>query len=448
MQQLPDNCVDTIFADPPYNLQLNTSKNILHRPKGGLVDGVTDDWDKFASFAAYDTFTEQWLTECKRILKPHGTIWVSGTHHNIFRIGKALQDLQFWILNDIIWVKNNPMPNFLGRRFCAAHETLIWAVNEKDAAFTFHYPSMKQLNGGKQMRSDWLLPICSGHERLKVNGKKAHSTQKPAALLYRIILSSTNPNDVILDPFFGSGTTGAVAKLLGRQFIGIEQNTDYITLARQRIAEVEPLSYSSIAYPNTSSHAKIPFGLLLEKGMVQVGAFLYSPDGKQKARILPNATIRYARKVSSIHLMARKASGMDGMNGFEYWHIRTKDRLISLNTLRKLYEQTCLSQPSQSISTEKDHYSISLYNLAQKEGFLSFDELATYKAHILHEYQTLNERGRRIYAARQVLDFGWGGQRFIAQFLNISRDTIRKGLREIQQGNLLEQLPINRQRQS
>ena len=232
MNALPAGSVDLIFADPPYNLQLGGD---LQRPDGSQVDAVDDDWDKFDNFAAYDKFTQEWLAEARRILKPDGTLWVIGSYHNIFRVGATLQDQGFWILNDIIWRKSNPMPNFKGTRFTNAHETLIWAAKSDKARYTFHYRSMKTLNDELQMRSDWVIPICGGKERLKLNGTKAHPTQKPEALLYRILLACTNPGDVVLDPFFGTGTTGAVAKRLQRHWIGCERYSTYCKVAEERI---------------------------------------------------------------------------------------------------------------------------------------------------------------------------------------------------------------------
>src|SRR5580700_709386 len=244
MAALPAASVDLVFADPPYNLQL---KGDLKRPDDSRVDAVDDDWDKFASFADYDAFTRAWLSACRRVLKPAATLWVIGSYHNIFRVGAILQDLGFWILNDVVWRKSNPMPNFRGRRFTNAHETLLWCAADREARYTFNYEAMKALNDELQMRSDWLIPICGGPERLKGDdGKKAHPTQKPEALLHRVLMASSRPGDIVIDPFCGTGTTGAVAKRLGRRFLGIERDPSYATLARQRIAAVRPADTDSL----------------------------------------------------------------------------------------------------------------------------------------------------------------------------------------------------------
>src|ERR1700754_3320355 len=271
LKKLPDRSVDLVFADPPYNLQLGGD---LLRPDNSKVDAVDDHWDQFESFAAYDAFTRAWMAECRRVLKDDGALWVIGSYHNIFRVGSALQDLGFWILNDIVWRKANPMPNFKGTRFTNAHETLIWATKNPKQQYTFNYEAMKALNDELQMRSDWTLPICSGHERLKDgNGEKAHSTQKPESLLHRVILSSSKPGDVVLDPFFGSGTTGAVAKRLGRRFIGIERDPAYIDLARKRIAAVQAVAERELLVtPSKREEPRIPFGWLVERGLLEPGA--------------------------------------------------------------------------------------------------------------------------------------------------------------------------------
>src|SRR5436190_15992005 len=262
MAALPDGCIDMVFLDPPYNLQLGGD---LFRPEGGRVDAVDDEWDKFDTFATYDTFTRAWLKEARRILKPNGTLWVIGSYHNIFRVGAALQDAGYWILNDIIWRKTNPMPNFRGTRFTNAHETLIWASRSEDSRYTFNYRAMKALNDELQMRSDWTIPICSGGERVKEGGAKAHPTQKPEALLYRVMLATTHKGDVVLDPFFGTGTTGAVARRLGREWIGIEREAGYIEVARQRIATALPLDESALTTMQSGKSApRVAFGQLLE----------------------------------------------------------------------------------------------------------------------------------------------------------------------------------------
>ncbi len=316
----PEGAIDLIFADPPYNLQLNQE---LWRPNMTRVDAVDDDWDRFGSFAAYDMFTRAWLAACRRVLKDTGTLWVIGTYHNIFRVGAILMDLGYWILNDVVWVKSNPTPNFKGTRFTNAHETLIWAQKHRGAKYTFNYHAMKALNGGKQMRSDWQLPICSGLERLKVNGKKAHSTQKPEALLYRIILSSSNPGDVVLDPFFGTGTTGAVARRLHRHWIGIERDADYVRLAKARIEAVEPAPFSPEAFvtPDPRRAPRVPFRLLVERGLVQPGHRLYfrGQEGLA-ATVLADGRIRHGDLTGSIHQVAGSIQGAP-CNGWQHWHV-------------------------------------------------------------------------------------------------------------------------------
>ena len=290
MQRLPEASVDMVFADPPYNLQLGGE---LLRPDNSKVDAVDDDWDKFADFARYDAFTRAWLSAARRALKPEGTLWVIGSYHNIFRIGTALQDQGFWILNDIVWRKSNPMPNFKGKRFTNAHETLIWAASGPRKRYTFNYDSMKELNEGIQMRSDWLLPLCTGGERLKGDdGKKAHPTQKPEALLFRCLMAASNPGDVILDPFFGTGTTGAVARRLGRRFIGLERDPDYAAIARKRIAEIEPLAGEDVT-PKLAKRAepRIPFGVLIEAGLLQPGTMLSDLSGRLHARVRADGTL-------------------------------------------------------------------------------------------------------------------------------------------------------------
>ena len=256
LKKINDQSVDMVFSDPPYNLQLSKT---LYRPDATKVSGVNDEWDKFNNFEDYDIFTRTWLSEVKRILKPDGCLWVIGSYHNIYRIGYILQNLNFWILNDIIWRKTNPMPNFKGTRFTNAHETLIWAANSQCSKYTFNYQTMKQLNNNKQMRSDdWLINICSGQERLKdINKQKIHNTQKPEELLLRVILSSTKPGDLVLDPFFGTGTTGVICKKLGRKFIGIEKNATYIKEAKKRILKVKRIKSEEIRILNKKITKKI-----------------------------------------------------------------------------------------------------------------------------------------------------------------------------------------------
>jgi modification methylase len=315
LKSLPENSVDLIFADPPYNLQL---RNDLYRPNMTKVDAVNDEWDQFGGFDEYDTFTREWLSACRRVLKDTGTLWVIGSYHNIYRVGSILQDLGFWILNDIVLVKFNPMPNFRGVRFTNAHETLIWAQKKPGAKYTFNHQSMKALNDDLQMRSDWYLPIVTGSQRLKVNGKKAHSTQKPEALLYRVIMASSNPGDVVLDPFFGTGTTGAVAKKLGRRWIGIERDRKYITLARRRIDSVQEADGESL-HVEKRKQARVPFGALLENGWLHPGQTLYFARNGTKAKILANGHLRCGRLTGSIHGVAKALTGNAPANGWDLW---------------------------------------------------------------------------------------------------------------------------------
>jgi len=316
LAQLPENSVDLIFADPPYNLQLSQE---LWRPNRTRVVAVNDTWDKFSNFEEYDRFTRLWLSACQRVLKNTGTLWVIGTYHNIYRLGAVLQDLGFWILNDVIFIKTNPMPNFRGVRFTNAHETLIWAQKKKGAHYTFNYHAMKSLNDDMQMRSDWLIPICTGKERIKANGIKAHTTQKPEALLYRILLASTNPGDVVLDPFFGSGTTGAVAKKLGRHFIGIERDEGYIKIAQTRIAAVDPVPEAAINLPDSRRQRRVPFGALLETALLQPGQTLYFIRNDIPATILADGHIRCGELTGSIHAVAKSLSNGAPANGWDCW---------------------------------------------------------------------------------------------------------------------------------
>ncbi len=327
---LPEKSVDLIFADPPYNLQLRQE---LWRPNRTRVDAVTDDWDQFDDFAEYDAFTEAWLRGCRRVLKDTGTIWVIGSYHNIFRVGKIMMDLGFWTLNDVVWVKTNPMPNFRGTRFANAHETLIWAQKHRGEKYTFNYQLMKSLNGDRQMRSDWLLPICSGGERLKENGRKAHSTQKPAALLYRVLLASSNPGDVVLDPFFGTGTTGAAAKRLHRHWVGIEREPDYVRIARDRIDAVEqpPFKEEAFIFKSKRRRRRIPFSLLLEHGLLEPGQVLTFGDaGEIEATVLANGKLKTNGLTGSIHQVGKKLK--DGpCNGWRYWYMedaQTGERVV------------------------------------------------------------------------------------------------------------------------
>jgi modification methylase len=320
MARLPDNCVDLIFADPPYNLQLTGD---LHRPDQSRVAGVDDAWDQFASFGAYDSFTRAWLAEARRILKPDGAIWVIGSYHNIFRVGSALQDLGFWILNDVIWHKTNPMPNFRGRRLTNAHETLIWASRSPEAkGYTFNYETLKAANEDVQLRSDWTFPICTGNERVKdSDGAKAHPTQKPEALLHRILIATSKPGDVILDPFFGTGTTGVVAKRLGRHFIGIEREADYVAVARKRLAEVVPIDQDLIEpAPSKRDLARVPFAAVVERRMLEPGAVLVDPSRRHRAKVRADGTLVSADATGSIHRIGAHVQGLPACNGWTFWH--------------------------------------------------------------------------------------------------------------------------------
>jgi len=335
MRTLPEACVDLVFADPPYNLQL---KNELRRPDNSKVDAVDDNWDQFASFAEYDRFTRDWLSAAKRVLKDSGALWVIGSYHNIFRVGAALQDLGFWVLNDVVWRKTNPMPNFRGRRFTNAHETLIWATKNSDQkTYTFNYEAMKALNDDLQMRSDWNLPICSGGERLKdVNGEKAHSTQKPECLLHRVVVASTKPGDVILDPFFGSGTTGAVARRLGRHFIGIERDKDYASLARQRIAAIEPTPKECVEVTKSKrAEPRIPFGWVVERGLLPPGTVLQGAQKRHRARVRADGTLVCADATGSIHQIGAHVQGIDACNGWTFWQFEHNGSLVSIDVLRQ-----------------------------------------------------------------------------------------------------------------
>lgn len=335
MRSLPDACIDMIFADPPYNLQLGGD---LNRPDGSHVDAVTDDWDKFDSFAAYDAFTRDWLTEARRILKPTGTIWVIGSYHNIFRVGATLQDQGFWILNDIIWRKANPMPNFKGTRFTNAHETLIWASQSEKAKYTFNYRAMKTLNDELQMRSDWVLPICSGQERLKKGGHKVHPTQKPEALLYRVMLACTKPGDVVLDPFFGTGTTGAVAKRLGRKWIGIEREESYIEAALERIDAALPLDESALSIMQSpKQQPKVAFGALVETGYLTPGSVLTDTKRRWKANVRADGSLECNGESGSIHGLGTKLQGAPSCNGWTFWQVETSDGLKPIDSLRQTY---------------------------------------------------------------------------------------------------------------
>ena len=334
MAKLPAESVDLVFADPPYNLQLQGD---LKRPDDSRVDAVDDDWDKFSSFSAYDDFTRAWLLACRRVMKPSATLWVIGSYHNIFRVGAILQDLGFWILNDVVWRKSNPMPNFRGRRFTNAHETLIWAAREPGGkGYTFNYEALKAGNEDIQVRSDWTIPLCTGEERIKDgNGKKLHPTQKPEALLARVILSASRPDDLVLDPFCGTGTTGAVAKRLGRRFIGLERDKGYAAAAEKRIAAVEPLPAPSLAPFMTAREApRVPFAALIERGLVSAGAQLTDAKRRHKALVRADGAVALGEKVGSIHRIGALVQGLEACNGWAFWHVETPKGLISIDALR------------------------------------------------------------------------------------------------------------------
>ncbi|WP_396173002.1 site-specific DNA-methyltransferase [Flavobacterium sp.] len=339
LKQIPDNSVDLIFADPPYNLQLNGE---LTRPNQTKVDAVNDEWDKFASMEIYDTFTNDWLRECRRVLKSTGSIWVIGTYHNIFRVGASLQDLGFWMLNDVVWIKTNPMPNFKGTRFNNAHETMLWATKSEKSKYTFHYHSMKTMNDDLQMRSDWFIPICQGEERLKVNGQKAHSTQKPEELLYRVILSTSNVGDVVLDPFSGSGTTAAVAKKLGRNFIAFEREPFYIYVANNRLKEIVPIKDNLLEYKVEIKKPKVPFINLIDKGFIKVGDFLFSKDEKHKAQIQADSSIESNDFVGSIHKVSAQLLGKESNNGWTFWYVKRNRKMVSIDDVREEFAKQYL----------------------------------------------------------------------------------------------------------
>jgi len=334
LTKLPAACADLVFADPPYNLQLQGD---LKRPDDSRVDAVDDAWDKFASFGAYDDFTRAWLLACRRVMKPNATLWVIGSYHNIFRVGTLLQDLGFWILNDIVWRKSNPMPNFRGRRFTNAHETLIWAAREStNRNYTFNYEALKAGNDDIQVRSDWFIPLCTGDERLKGrDGKKLHPTQKPEALLARVLLSASRPDDLVLDPFCGSGTTGAVAHRLRRRFIGIERDADYAAAARKRIDAVEPLAQPALASFMTAREApRVPFAALVERGLVSPGASLVDAKRRHRALVRADGALTFGETVGSIHRIGALAQGLEACNGWTYWHVETPRGLTLIDVLR------------------------------------------------------------------------------------------------------------------
>ena len=334
MNALPAGSIDLIFADPPYNLQL---KGDLHRPDNSKVDAVDDAWDQFDSFKVYDKFTKAWLAAARRLLKPNGAIWVIGSYHNVFRMGAELQNQGYWILNDVVWRKSNPMPNFRGKRLTNAHETLIWASKEEASKYTFNYEALKALNEGVQMRSDWVLPICTGHERLKnEDGDKAHPTQKPQSLLHRVLVATTNPGDVVLDPFFGTGTTGAVAKMLGRDFIGIEREEAYRKVAEKRIKNTRKFDKEALEV-STSKRAepRVAFGVLVERGMLRPGEELWSMNGRHKAKVRADGTVIGADIKGSIHQVGAACEGAPSCNGWTYWQFKRDGQKVPIDLLRQ-----------------------------------------------------------------------------------------------------------------
>ena len=333
LKRIPDKTFDLVFADPPYNMQIGEK---LKRPDDSKVNGVNDKWDQFLNFKHYDDFSKAWLKECKRILKDNGSMWVIGTYHNIFRLGYHIQNLNYWILNDVIWRKNNPMPNFKGTRFTNAHETLIWASKNKKSKYTFNYQSLKCLNDDLQMRSDWTLPICNGRERLKKNGKKVHSTQKPEALLHRIILATTNKGDSVFDPFLGTGTSAVVAKKLGRNYFGIEKDKKYFSAAYNRINSTKVIEDNYLdTIENNKSKPRIPFGSLVEMGIIKPGSILFDQKKKFNAKIMADGSLKHKGNEGSIHRVAAKIMGTESYNGWTYWYCNIKGNSVSIDNLRQ-----------------------------------------------------------------------------------------------------------------
>ena len=333
LKTIPNKTFDLVFADPPYNLQIGKK---LKRPDDSKVNGVNDKWDQFKSFDDYDNFCKKWLTECKRVLKDNGSIWVIGTYHNIFRLGYHIQNKGYWMLNDVIWRKNNPMPNFRGTRFTNAHETLIWASKNKKSKYTFNYQSLKCLNDDLQIRSDWTLPICNGSERIKKNGKKVHSTQKPESLLHRILLASTNKDDFVFDPFLGTGTTAVVAKKLGRNYFGIEKEKKYFKAAKQRLEKTIKIEDHYLdTIKNNKSKPRVPFGSLVELGIVKPGMSVFDQKKKVNAKIMADGSIKYQNSEGSIHKVAAKIIGAESCNGWTYWHYNNNGSMLPIDDLRQ-----------------------------------------------------------------------------------------------------------------
>ena len=335
LKKIPSKTFDLVFADPPYNMQIGKK---LTRPDSSKVNGVNDKWDQFNSFKHYDAFCKNWLAESKRILKDNGSIWVIGSYHNIFRLGYHLQNLDYWLLNDVIWRKNNPMPNFRGTRFTNAHETLIWASKNKKSKYTFNYQSLKCLNDDLQMRSDWTLPICNGKERLKRNGKKIHSTQKPEALLHRIILATTNKGDTVFDPFLGTGTTAVVSKKLGRNYYGVERDKKYFKAALDRISKTKVIEDNYLdTIANNKTKPRIPFGSLVELGIIKPGTSLFSPKKNINAKIMADGSIKYKDIEGSIHKIAAKINGTENFNGWTYWYYNLNGSTVLIDSLRQKF---------------------------------------------------------------------------------------------------------------
>jgi modification methylase len=334
MRMLPAASVHCVFADPPYNLQL---RGELRRPDDSLVDGVDDDWDRFTDFAAYDTFTHEWLAECRRLLRKDGTLWVIGTYHNIFRIGAIMQELGFWLLNDVVWRKSNPMPNFRGRRFTNAHETLIWAARGQDSRYRFNYQAMKSLNDDLQMRSDWLLPLCTGPERLRnEHGLKLHPTQKPESLLHRVLISCTSPGDIVLDPFIGTGTTAVVARRLSRHYIGIERHPAYVEAALGRVRRVRPAPHAGITTtPTKRDVPRVPFGSLVERGLLPLGTVLTDRMRRVQAVVVADGSIRAGAIQGSIHKVGAEVQNAPACNGWTFWHFERDGALVAIDVLRE-----------------------------------------------------------------------------------------------------------------
>ena len=333
LKKIPNKTFDLVFADPPYNLQIGKK---LRRPDNSKVNGVDDKWDQFKNFSEYDNFCKEWLSGCKRVLKDNGSIWIIGSYHNIFRLGYHMQNIEFWILNDVIWKKNNPMPNFRGTRFTNAHETLIWASKNKKSKYTFNYQSLKCLNDDLQMRSDWTLPICNGSERIKKNGKKVHSTQKPESLLHRILLASTNKNDFIFDPFLGTGTTAVVAKKLCRNYFGIEKEKKYFNTAKQRLEKTIKIEDHYLdTVKNNRSKPRIPFGSLVELGIVKPGMNIFDDKRKVNAKIMADGSIKYQNSEGSIHKIAAKIMGSESCNGWTFWHYNNRGSILPIDNLRQ-----------------------------------------------------------------------------------------------------------------